>query len=69
MSFGGIGGRAFNQEVHRGFHILGGSDYLSTSLEETSVLPLDSNLPAAHEAYTDKSGNRKLFVRSFGGAC
>ena len=50
MSFGGIGGRAFNQEVHRGFHILGGSGYLSISLEEMPVLPLDSNLPAAHEA-------------------
>jgi len=61
MSFGGIRGRSFNQEVYRGLLILEGSGYLSTSPEETSLSSVDSNVPVLHEAYADKSGIRKFF--------
>ena len=56
VSFGGVDGRAFNQEVHGGFLVLGG--HLSTSPEERSISSVDSSVPAARITYTDKNGKR-----------
>ena len=55
ISFGGIDGRAFNQEVHRGFLIFGGSGYLLTGRIVCSYL--DFNVPR-----TKSDSNQKFFT-------